>query len=184
MTRRTAVVVLVGLFAFLSAGCAPTPAGARAALETRATAIDTAAQDLLAALEDAGLEGASAGSTVEVCQSQPVPGVSYQAGISVTIGDDLAGGYDALVEQLDATGWQPTDAYRDVKIDPDKPMGRFAREDITLDVKTGGFSVGETKYGTDAMALGITIKDECVRIPDGTSFIDFKDLEKKFQPRG
>ncbi|MDT0156636.1 hypothetical protein Q9R19_03250 [Microbacterium sp. ARD32] len=183
MRLRRSVVIAVGLLSFLLSGCSAVPADPHAVLETKAASVDAAAQDLLAALDAAGLTDASAGSAVDVCQSEPLPGVSYRAGISVKVGEDLVAGFDSLVKQLTASGWEETDAYRDVELDPGKPAGRYERDDITVDVKTGGFTVGKTHYGADEMTLGITIDKPCVRIPHGASFIDFQDLEKDILPR-
>ncbi|MFD5215624.1 hypothetical protein [Microbacterium sp. NPDC058345] len=174
----------MGLLAFLLAACSPVPTNPRAALEQKAATIDEAAQDLLAALDAAGLTDASGHGAVDVCQSEPAPGVAYRAGITVKVGDDLAAGFDALVSQLDSTGWRDTNAYRGVDIDPAKPMGRYSRDDITLDVKTGGFSMGEEQYGADEMDLGITIEDDCVRVPDGSYISEVEDLAKDIPPLG
>lgn len=182
--RRSANIVLVGLLAFLLAACSPVPPNPRAALEQKAATIDATAQDLLAALDAAGLTDASARGAVDSCQNEPAPGVAYRAGISVKVGDDLAAGFDALVSQLDSTGWRATDAYRGVDIDPTKPMGRYTRDDVTLDVKTGGFSMGEKRHGTDEMDLSITIEDDCVRVPDGSYISEVEDLAKDIPPRG
>lgn len=173
----------MGLLALLFSGCSSVPPDPRAVLEEKAATVDAAAQDLLEALDAAGLNGASARSVVESCQSEPAPGVAYAAGISVTVGENLAAGFDALVEQLDATGWTATDAYDDVDVDPAAPAGRFIRDDITLDVKTGGFSSGGTRYGADEMDLGITIADDCVRVPDGGYIAEVQDLAKEILPR-
>jgi hypothetical protein len=183
MRRGIAVAALAGLFTVICAGCSAVPANPRAVLEQKASSIDTAAQDLLDLLRAAGLSTTSARGVIDTCQSEPAPGVSYRAGIAVRLGDDLVTGFGSLVKQLEETGWEETDAYRDVELDPDKPAGRYERGDITLDIKTGGFKMGETPYGADEMDLGITIKNACVRIPDGKSFLDYRDLEKDIQPR-
>lgn len=174
---------VVGLLALLLSGCSSVPSDPRAVLEEKAAVIDAAVQDLFEDLAAVGLKDASAGSAVDSCQSEPAPGVSYRAGITVKVGDDLAGGFDALVKQLHSSGWQPTDAYRDVEIDPAKPVGRFARDDITLDVKTGGASIGGNLYGADEMVLGLTIEDDCVRVPDGGYISEVEDLAKDILPR-
>ncbi|WP_309127909.1 hypothetical protein [Microbacterium sp.] len=174
----------MGLLAFLLAACSPVPPNPRMVLEQNAATIDATAQDLLEALNAAGLTDASAHGAIDGCQSEPAPGVAYRAGITVKVGDDLAAGFDALASQLDAAGWQATDAYRDVDIDPAKPIGRYTRDDITLDVKTGGFSVGEEQYGADEMDLGITIEDDCVRVPDSSYISKVEDLAKDIPPRG
>lgn len=184
MIRKSATIGFVGLLAFLLAACAPAPSNPRTLLEQKAATIDATTQDLLEALDAVGLTGASAHGAVDSCQSQPAPGVAYRAGITVRVGDDLAAGFDRLVAQLDDTGWQATDAYRDVDIDPAKPMGRYTRDDITLDVKTGGFKIGEKQHGADEMDLGITIKDGCVRVPDGGYISEVDDLAKDILPRG
>jgi len=174
---------VVGLLAFLFSGCSSVPSDPRAVLEEKAATIDTAVQDLFEALDAAGLTEASAGSAVDSCQSEPAPGVSYRAGVTVKVGEDLAGGFDALVAQLDAAGWKPTNDYRGVEIDPEKPMGRFARGDITVDVKTGGFKTGDQVHGADEMQLGVTIDDDCVRVPDGGYISKVEDLAKDILPR-
>lgn|GEM_PF-2703452 len=181
--KRSAIMVCVGLLAFLMSGCSPVPADPRAELEQKAAMIDAAVQDVYEALDAAGLPDATASGGVDVCGSQPAPGVGYRAGMSVKVAGDLAGGFGALVQQLEATGWKPTDAYEEVKIDPAKPMGRFSRDDITLDVKTGGASIGAEQYGADEMQLGFTLENPCVRIPDGTSSLDFQDLDGPISPR-
>jgi hypothetical protein len=181
--KRSAIMVCVGLLAFLMSGCSAVPADPRAVLEQKAATIDAAVQDVYASVRGAGLTDATARGGVDVCGSQPLPGVSYGAGMSVKVGADLAGGFDALVEQLEAGGWRPTNAYDDVKIDPAKPMGRFSRDDVTLDVKTGGASIGGKQYGSEEMQLGFTLKDPCVRIPDGASSLDFQDMDGPISPR-
>ncbi|WP_353116200.1 hypothetical protein [Microbacterium sp.] len=183
MRKPTTGIGLVALLTVLLAACSPVPPNPRAVLEDKASTIDSAAQDLLEALDAAGLPGGTARGRIDGCQSQPAPGVAYRAGISVPVGDDLAGGFDALVEQLRASGWQPTNAYDGVEIDPAKPMGRFGRGDVTLDVKTGGFKTGTEEHGADGMVLGITTSHDCVRIHDGESFLDFEDMEKDIPPR-
>lgn len=77
----------------------------------------------------------------------------------------------------------PTNAYDDVDLDPAAPAGRFTRDDITVDIKTGGSVAGEVHYGADEMTLGITIADDCVRMPDGAYFSKMRDLEKTIHPR-
>jgi hypothetical protein len=62
-------------------------------------------------------------------------------------------------------------------------MGRFVRDDITLDVATGGASSGGVWYGADEMQLGVTIKDYCVRVPDGGYISKVRDLAKDILPR-
>lgn len=181
--RRAVGIGVAGFLALLLTACSPVPANPRAVLKEKAATLDSAAQDLLEALDSAGLPRGTAHGRIDVCQSEPAPGVAYRAGISVTIGDDLAGGFDALVEQLKASGWRPTDAYDDVEIDPAKPMGRYSRGDVTLDVKTGGFKTGTEEHGADGMVLGITLRHDCVRIRDSSSSLDFEDMEKDIPPR-
>lgn len=177
---KTASLVVAGV---LLSGCSPVPADPRAVLEEKAATIDSATQDLLEALDAAGLSDASAGGVIESCQSEPAPGVAYAAGISVTVGEDLAAGFGALVAQLDATGWTATDAYDDVEVDPAAPAGRFVRDDITVDVKTGGSAAGSVQYGADEMDLEITITPDCVRVPEGGYIAKVQDLEKEILPR-
>lgn len=171
--------VVVGVLAASLTGCSSLPADPRAELEHRATVLDAAAQDLLEAVSSAGFSDAKARGAVDVCQSQPVPGVSYTAGAQVKIGDDLRSAFDAVAAQLTATGWQDSGD----KLGGEHPSGRFTRDDVTLDVKTGGFSSGGKSYGADEMELGLRIDDPCVRIPDGGSFVDFQDLDKDILPR-
>ncbi|GAA3928431.1 hypothetical protein [Microbacterium soli] len=180
---KAVMMGVVGLLAFLLGGCSPVPSDPRAVLEGKAATIDAAVQDLFETLAVAGLQDVSAASAVDTCQSEPAPGVSYRAGMTVKAGEDLAGGFDALVRQLDAAGWKSTGAYQDVEIDPARPMGRFVRDDITLDVKTGGASSGGVWYGADEMQLGVTIDDDCVRVPDGGYIGKVEDLAKDILPR-
>lgn len=173
----------MGLLAFLLGGCSAVASDPHALLEEKAATIDAAAQDLLDSLAAAGLSDASAHGVVDSCQSEPAPGAAYRAGISVAVGDDPAGGFDALSAQLDASGWTPTDDLSGSQSDPSTPSGRFTRDDITLDVTTGGFTSGGVRHGADEMTLGITIADGCVRLADGSDFAGVKDLEKEILPR-
>ncbi|MFT4258822.1 hypothetical protein [Microbacterium sp.] len=182
--RSTAVVRLgAGLLALILVGCSPVPADPHAVLEEKAASVDAATQDVLESLDAAGLSGASAHGSVDGCQSEPAPGAAYRAGISVTLGEDLVTGFNALVEQLEMTGWADTHTYDDVDIPAETPAGRLTRDDITLDIKTGGSTAGGVQYGADEMDLGITIADDCVRIPDGAYFTKMVDLEKEILPR-
>lgn len=183
MVKKSVMLVGIGLLTFLFSGCSPVPSDPHAALMEKAAPIDTAVQDALDALSAAGLDDATASGQVSTCGNDPRPGVRYDAGITVKVGDDLASGFDALVAQLRDTGWTTTDAYDGVKIDPAKPKERFSRDRVTLDVRTGGASIGGKYYGADEMTLGFTLADPCVRIPHGTSFIDFQDLDKDILPR-
>lgn len=171
--------VVVGVLAVSLTGCSSVPANPRAELEHRAAVLDAAAQDLLEAVTVAGFSDAKARGTVDVCQSPPAPGVSYRAGATVKIGDDLQGAFDAVAAQLEATGWHDTGH----ELGGEHPSGRFTRDDVTLDVKTGGFSSGGKTYATDEMELGLRIADPCVRIPDDKSFLDYQDLNKDIVPR-
>lgn len=177
---KAAILIVVGL---LLSGCSPVPADPRAVLEEKAATIDSTAQDLLEALHDAGLNDARARGIVDACEGMPDPGVLYRAGIEVKVGDDLAAAYAVLVDQLSATSWDDTDVYDDVEIDPATPAGQFTRDDVRLDVKTGGAKIGGKQYGSDEMQLGLTISQSCVRIPVGVYTSDFQDLEKKILPR-
>jgi hypothetical protein len=171
--------VVVGVLAASLTGCSSVPADPRAELEQRAAVLDAAAQDLLDAVSVAGFANAKARGAVDVCQSQPVPGVSYAASAQVKFGDDLRSAFDAVAAQLKTTGWRDSGH----KLVGEHPSGRFTRDDVTLDVKTGGFSSGGKSYGTDEMELSLRIADPCVRIPDGSSFVDFQDLDKDILPR-
>jgi hypothetical protein len=174
----------VAIVALLLSGCSPVPADPHAVLEEKAATLDAATQDLLDALHDAGLNDARARGIVDACEGMPDPGVLYRAGIEVKVGDDLAAAYAVLVDQLSATGWDDTDAYDDVAIDPATPAGQFTRDDVRLDVKTGGAKIGGKQYGSEEMQLGLTISQSCVRIPAGVYTSDFQDLEKEILPRG
>lgn len=181
--RMTTRAAALGVAALLLSGCSPVPADPHAVLEEKAATLDDAAQDLLESLEAAGFPDASARGIVDVCQSEPAPGASYRAGIGVTVGNDLVSAFDALAEQLAKTGWTATDDFDDTEIDPDAPAGRFVRDDITVDVKTGGSIAGGVHYGADEMTLGLTIRNDCVRVPGGGYITEVKDLEKKILPR-
>lgn len=183
MTHWRVAIASGGLLALLCAGCSAVPSDPRAVLEENASVIDSAAQDLLEALDAAGLKGTSATGSIGLCQGPPSPGVDYSAAITATVGNDPVGGFNALAEQLDATGWTATDAYADAGIDPSTPAQEYTRGPLVLSVKTGGFSVGGTRYGADAMNLGITLSDHCVRVPDSTDFTELHDLNGEIPPR-
>ncbi|MFK4761021.1 hypothetical protein ACI3KS_08825 [Microbacterium sp. ZW T5_45] len=182
MSRKIAALG-ISVVALLLTGCSAVPADPHAVLEEKAAAVDDAAQDLLESLDAAGYTDAAARGIVDACQSEPAPGASFGAGIGVTVGDDLVSAFDSLSTQLTRAGWTATDDFDDADVDPAAPMGRFVRADITLDVKTGGFTSGGTRYGADEMTLGITIADDCVRMPDGAYFSKMRDLEKTIHPR-
>lgn len=172
-------IVAVGLFTALFTGCAPTPDGARAELERRAETVDTAAQDVLTAMDAAGLSDASAAGRIESCGGSLTGwGVAYSAGATATAGDDLAGAVGSVTEQLQALGWR-----HEGEIGDDPLSARFTRDDVTIDVKAGGAVVGGTAYGEDQIQVGITQADDCVRVPDGVDDSDFPELAKEILPR-
>lgn len=156
------------------------PSEPRAVLEQNAATVDAAVQDLLQALDSAGLKDASARGTIGACQSEPAPGVDYRGGVDVKVGDDPAAGLDALARELAAAGWQRSDD--ELGGDEQTPRARFTREDIRVDVKTGGFRTGGEVHGADEMTLGITLADGCVRVPDGGYIAQVRDLEKEIRP--
>lgn len=176
--RKTGVIAIVGLLTLLFTGCAPTPDGARAELEHRADTVNTAAQDVLLAMDAAGLHSASAAGRVEYCGGSLKPGLAYSAGASATVGEDLAGAIAAVSEELQLLGWQP-----EGEIGDDRLSARFTRDDVTIDVKAGGAVIGGKAYGEDEMQVGIIQADDCVRVPDGVHATDFADLEKEILPR-
>ncbi|MGB3374242.1 MAG: hypothetical protein WBA87_03785 [Microbacterium sp.] len=178
MKNRWKAVVVVGLFTFLLGGCSPTQQGARVELEQHAAALEAAAQDVLQALDAAGLAGGTAAGHVESCGGSLSPGVSYRAGGSAPVGDDLAADLEGVSQLLEATGWNSAG-----DLGGDSPSGRFTRDDITLDVKTGGFRVGDELHGADEMTFGLRIDDPCVRVPDGVHADEFQDLERNILPR-
>lgn len=178
---KSAMMGVVGLIALLLTGCSAVPSDPRAVLEEKAATVDSAVQDLFEALNAAGLPGATAGGVVDACQSEPAPGVSYRAGMGVHVGDEPAAGFKSLADQLAATGWQRTDD--DLGGDENAPMARFSRGDITLDVKTGGVTYAGERQDEDRMTLGVTIKDHCVRVPNGGYITEVKDLAKDILPR-
>ncbi|MFK4761017.1 hypothetical protein ACI3KS_08805 [Microbacterium sp. ZW T5_45] len=153
-------------------------------IEGKAVTVDAAVEDLLGALEAAGLPDASAGSTIDLCQSEPLPGAAYSAGITVAVGEDLVSAFDGFTAQLTNAGWSMTDDFDSADIDDDAPAARFVRDDITLDVTTGGATVGGVRYGTDQMELSVKIEDDCVRIPDSAYFTDLQDLERDIPRHG
>lgn len=182
MSRKIAALG-ISVVALLLTGCSAVPADPHAVLEEKAAAVDDAAQDLLESLDAAGYPDATARGIVDACQSEPAPGASYRAGIGVTVGEDLVSAFDALVVQLNQEGWTATNVYDDIDLDPAAPAGQFTRGDITVNVETGGSVVGGVHYGADEMTLGITIADDCVRMPDGAYFSKMGDLEKTIHPR-
>lgn len=172
-------IAVVGLLTLLFTGCAPTPSGAREELERRADTLNTAAQDVLLAMDAAGLQGASAAGRVEYCGGSLKPGLAYSAGASATVvGEDLAGAIDAMTEELQSLGWR-----HEGEIGDDRMSARFTRDDVTIDVKAGGAVIGGKAYGEDEMQVGITHADACVHVPDGVHDTDFADLEKEILPR-
>lgn len=140
--------------------------------------IDDTTQDLLASLVAAGLPVDSARSVIERCQSEPVPGLSYGAGITANVGEDPIPGFDALVSELDRTGWFRTE--ESLGGPPTTPSGRFTRDGIQLDITTGGFTSGDERFGADEMQLGLGLIDDCVRVDSSAYMSEVEDLEKDF----
>lgn len=178
MRRLMGAIATMGLFTLLFTGCAPTPDDARSALESRADTLNTAAQDVLLAMDAAGLQGASAVGRVEHCGGSLNPGLAYRASVSATSGADPAEAIGAVTEELQALGWQ-----HEGEIGDDRLSARFTRDDVTIDVKAGGAVIGGKTYGEDEMQVGITQADDCVRVPDGVHETDFADLENEILPR-
>lgn len=178
MRHRTRAVIIMGLFTLLFAGCSPTLDSARAQLEMRAADMDTAGQDVLQAADAAGFPDATAKGRIESCGGSLKPGMAYRVGGTVPVGDDLAGAVAAISDQLRSIGWN-----HEGTIGEDPLSSRFTRDDIMIDLKAGGASVGGTKYGADEMQIGITQANPCVRVPESTYTDEFQDFEKDILPR-
>lgn len=178
MRHRTRTVIIMGLFTLLLAGCSPTPDSARAQLEERAAVLDTAGQDVLQAADAAGFPDATTKGRIESCGGSLKPGMVYRVGATVPVGDDLAGAITAMSDQLRAIGW-----HHEGTIGEDQLSGRFTRDDVMLDLKAGGATIGGTKYGADELQIGITQANPCVRVPESTYTDEFQDFEKDILPR-
>lgn len=171
------VVIGLGLSLGLLTACGPTEAGARAELEKRIEVMGTAARDVLHAMDALQLPDASARGRLESCGGSLRPGVYYLAGASATIGDDWAAAVEGMTKELEKAGWEYVG-----EIGGDDPTARFTRGEVTVDLKTGGFTNGGTLYGADQLEVGIRDAGSCVHIPDGVSDSDFADLEGAILP--
>ena len=180
MRPRPTAAVLLGALTLLLAACSSPSADPAADLRRQAASIDAAAQEVLTALQSAGFTEASARGIVDACQSEPAPGVAYRVGVTAKIGDAPEDAFETLLGELDANGWQQKGEDAGAA---DMPA-RFTRDDLMLDIKSGGFTVGDTAYGADELALGITHVDGCVRVPDGGYISKVRDLEKQITPAG
>lgn len=179
MMRKTLIIGVMGLLALLFGGCSAAPADARTTLEQHAAAIDEATHELFGVLAEAGFTDAGARSVVETCRSEPAPGLSYEVRITAT-GDDPAEQYTRLSEGLTSSGWvQEKDS-----LGGDQPSGRFSRDGLTLDVKTGGFKIGDEVHGADELTLALSRDDGCVDVADGGAISEVRDLEKEILPPG
>lgn len=95
-----------------------------------------------------------------------------------------------LLEALTAAGLTPVRAYSVIDQCQGPPLpGLSYAAGITAKLETdpvGDFERVASELegsGADEMTLSIEVIDDCVRIPDGTSFLDFQDLEKDILPR-
>lgn len=179
MTIRMAAAVGIGLLALLFSGCSSAPADPRASLEKNATIIDAAAQDVLSALTTAGLSGAEATGRLEQCGgSLNGWGAEYHASASAKVGDDLAATVEQVTTELTSLGWEHTG-----DLGGEFPTARLERDDVTVDVSTGGFTSGGTRYGADEIAVGIRPASACVKLPEGTFASDLTEFDRSIPPR-
>lgn len=168
----------MGLLALLLGGCASAE-DPRSTLEEHAAAIDSAAQEVLALLAADGMPAQEAKGVVDTCRSEPSPGVSYRAGVSASVGDDPVAAFGRFSGDLVTAGWQRV---KD-SLGGDGPSARFQRDGLRLDVKAGGFRVGETLHDADIMTLSLHREGGCVTVPDGGFIAEVRDLEKQILPR-
>ncbi|MFT4258820.1 hypothetical protein [Microbacterium sp.] len=178
MKRTGPVITAICLFTVLFTGCASTPESARGELERRADELDDATQDILQALESAGTQAASAAGHINYCGGSMLPGMAYTTSAHATVSGDLSEAMRAVIDELTTLGWNHVG-----EIGTDDLSARFTRDDITIDVKAGGATIGGKRYGEDEIEAGTTQPDNCVRVPDGTYADEFADLEKEILPR-
>lgn len=170
ITVVAALAVLLVLLLVMNrgiSGATPSEATANSELEQRAESMDALAEELLQVVGDAGLKPLTAHGRIE--ESGGMEGVRYclryRVGIKVATNTTDAADFSALDKQLLATGWEHSDAV--MSKDPEHPGARFLRDGVELDVTTGGFTSGGTRYGADEIAM--TVKrndDDCVYVPD------------------
>lgn len=177
MMRKTAVMVsLAGLLSLLVGGCAAQPSAeeARAGLEQLAEETDgemRALQDLLAGH---GLTVEEARTTVDSCQSTPVPGLGYRAGGRIVGAEDFATRFETALSALQDERWTiESEGTEDDGIhagDP-QPWANLARDEFRVSLKRDIYDPGQ------ALVVGLHRTDDCIRVPDGTS-TEYDDLEK------
>lgn len=178
-TMREAVLALSITALLALAGCSTVPADPTAEIERVATPVDDAAQDVLSAISAAGLTGGRASGHLEQCGGSLTGwGGEYQASASAAVGDDLQATMDRMTTGLESSGWTYIG-----ELGGDYPSARLERDDVTIDLKTGGFTVGETRYGADELEVGITTSNACVKFPEGEHASDYPEFERTIPPR-
>lgn len=149
------------------AGATSSDTSANAELELRAERMDTTVQEVLDVVDAAGLETIAARGRVE--ESGGMSGtrycLHYQASITVATHTTDTEDFAALEAQFLASGWTRSDVT--MSDSADHPGARFQRDDIEVDVLTGGFTSGGTRYGAEEIAMSVQRNDEdCVYVPD------------------
>lgn len=159
--------------------CSPTHDGAHAELEKHAAVVDDAAQDVLQALDAAALRDAGVAGYLEQCGGSLTGwGVAYHAGGSAAVGEDRRAAVEEVATALQSLGWA-----HEGELGGDDPSARLTRDDITIDLKTGGFTVGTTRYGADELEIGILQSSPCVKTPEGEHKADYAEFEREILPR-
>ncbi|MFK4852824.1 hypothetical protein ACI3KT_14405 [Microbacterium sp. ZW T6_19] len=175
LTKTAALAAL----SLLLTACSATHDGARAELDKHAAVVDDAAQDVLQALDAADLSDAGVAGYLEQCGGSLTGwGVAYHAGGSAKVGEDRQAAVEDVAAELESLGWA-----HEGEIGGDDPSARLTRDDLTIDLKTGGFTVGATRYGADELEIGIRQSNACVETPEGEYKTDYAEFEREILPR-
>ncbi|MFK4761013.1 hypothetical protein ACI3KS_08785 [Microbacterium sp. ZW T5_45] len=178
-TMREVMSALSITALFALAGCSAVPADPSAEVERVAAPVDEAAQDVLSAIYAAGLADGQASGHLEQCGGSLTGwGGEYQASASAAVGDDLQTAIDRMTTGLQSSGWTYIG-----ELGGDYPSARLERGDVTIDLMTGGFTVGETRYGAEELEVGITTSNACVTFPEGEHVSDYPEFERTILPR-
>lgn len=105
-------------------------------------------------------------------------GVAYHAGGSAAVGDDLHATVETVAAELETLGWTYVG-----ELGGDYPSARLTRDDISIHLKTGGFTIGATRHRADELEIGISQLNDCVKTPEGERESDFTEFEQEILPR-
>ena len=179
MNIRIAAAAALALVTLVISGCSGAPDDPRAAIEEKAATIDDAAQDVLTALTTAGLAEASATGRLEQCGGSLTGwGAEYHAGASAKVGESMQAAVDQVTAELKSLGWDHVG-----DLGGDFPTARLERGDVTIDLSTGGFTVGATRYHEDDLSVSIWPFSACVKLPEGKTVSDYAEFERSIPPR-